>query len=185
MVTDETGEKMTQQALAKFESNPNARTWHLPAIVKILERLSHSEPQAGLSSVSVTQVPLISWVSAQNLCQSKRPPDNNDIEAWMLCPVEHSEQAYYLRVSGDSMRPEYAGGDIILVDPAVEAEHGDDVIVRLPNAAAVLKRLHITQEGKHLESLNPAWPDRISTWIDESIICGVVTGMVRPKARKR
>lgn len=134
---------------------------------------------------TVNKVPLITWDMAGKLCESMRPIEQSDAEAWMLCPSEHSELAYYLRVIGDAMAHEYIEGDLILIEPKAEPIHGDDVIVRLPTEATVLKRLHITPDGRHLESINPAWPNRITHWADGSVICGVVMGMIRPKARRR
>lgn len=134
---------------------------------------------------TVNKVPLISWEKAGEMCQAGRPLTSEDVEAWMLCPSEHSNDAYYLRVVGDAMAHEYMEGDLILVDPAVDAVHGDDVIIMLPTETTVLKRLHITPDGRHLESINPAWPNRITHWADGSVICGVVMGMIRPKARRR
>lgn len=134
---------------------------------------------------TVNKVPLISWEMAGEICQSRRPLDKNDVEAWMLCPSEHSNEAYYLRVVGDAMAHEYMEGDLILVEPTAEPLHGDDVVIMLPTEAVVLKRLHITPDGKHLESINQAWPNRITHWADGSVICGVVMGMIRPRARRR
>lgn len=39
LVNQRSGKKISQQAIAKFESNPGARTWHLDAIQDVLSSL--------------------------------------------------------------------------------------------------------------------------------------------------
>jgi phage repressor protein C with HTH and peptisase S24 domain len=72
------------------------------------------------------------------------------------------EDAYALKVSGDSMLPLYRDGDVIIVSPAAQVRRGDRVVVRTRDGevmAKVLKRR--TQQEMELGSLNPAHPDRL------------------------
>jgi SOS-response transcriptional repressor LexA len=73
------------------------------------------------------------------------------------------------------MHPEYREGELILVDPAIEARHGDDVIARTPEGKATFKRLQVTPDGTFLIALNPSYPDRIIKAPADTHICGVVT----------
>ncbi len=50
-------------------------------------------------------------------------------------------RAFLVRVEGDSMAPKYDPGAFALVEPSVEPELGDDVLVRLTSGETVLKRL--------------------------------------------
>jgi SOS-response transcriptional repressor LexA len=130
-------------------------------------------------------VPLVSWVNAGDWCDAEDPYRPGDAEDWLICPFDHSENAFCLKVSGDSMNPEYLDGHIILVDPSVRPEHGDDVVARTPGGAASFKRLQITPEGMHLEALNPHWPNRVIVAPEGTVICGVVTASwVSRKKRK-
>jgi SOS-response transcriptional repressor LexA len=121
-------------------------------------------------------IPLISWVKAGDLCEAEDPYQPGDADEWLDCPFDHSPSAFCLRVVGDSMMPEYREGEVILVDPALCANHGDDVIVRTPEGKATFKRLHDTPDGKYLIAINPAHPDRIIKVPEGTHICGVVTG---------
>lgn len=84
------------------------------------------------------------------------------------------------------MFPDYRPGEIILVDPEVEAFHGDDVVVRTPapDSQATFKRLHDTEDGRYLYAVNPEFPNRILQIPDDTEFCGVVTGSWQ-KRRKR
>jgi phage repressor protein C with HTH and peptisase S24 domain len=71
------------------------------------------------------------------------------------------EEAYALKVSGDSMLPLYRDGDIIIVSPTAQVRRGDRVVVRTRDGevmAKVLKRQ--TQAELELASLNPEHPGR-------------------------
>lgn len=129
-------------------------------------------------------VPLISWVQAGAWCDASDPYPVGEAESFEPCPFDHSECAYYLRVVGDSMFPEYLEGALILVDPAIEPQHGDDVIARTPEGQVTFKRLQITPDGTYLLALNPDWqPRRINIPADTQI-CGVITGTWTNKRRR-
>lgn len=121
------------------------------------------------------KVPVISWVAAGAWCDAEDPYPAGMAESWEDCPYDHSERSVCLRVVGDSMSPEYREGELILVDPAIEAGHGDDVIARTPDGKATFKRLQITPDGKFLIALNPAYPERVIKAPEDTQICGVVT----------
>jgi SOS-response transcriptional repressor LexA len=76
--------------------------------------------------------------------------------------------AFALRISGDSMAPEYAEGEIIIVGPG-DATDGDDCVVRLAeseNFATTFKRLYFERNADNeitrvrLVPLNPAHVER-------------------------
>lgn len=121
------------------------------------------------------KVPVISWVAAGAWCDAEDPYPVGMAESWEECPYNHSERSVCLRVVGDSMSPEYREGELILVDPAIEAKHGDDVIARTPYGKATFKRLQVTPDGTFLIALNPAYPERIIKAPADTHICGVVT----------
>lgn len=122
------------------------------------------------------RVPLISWVRASELCEAIDLYAPGDAEDWLDCPFPHSSKAFCLRVSGPSMLPEYRDGEIILVDPDIEARHGDDVVVRTPEGKTTFKRYNSTPEGDYLIALNPDMANRIIEVPEGTSICGVVTG---------
>lgn len=134
--------------------------------------------------IPVRKVPLIAWVAAGNWCDS---PDNHqpgDAEEWLDCPFPFSDSAFCLAVVGDSMWPEYREGEYILVDPALDAVHGDDVVAREPDGKHTFKRLQITPEGTYLLALNPDHPNRKIEIPPDTRICGVVTGSWMRRRKK-
>ena len=57
-------------------------------------------------------------------------------------------QAYALRVRGDSMYPRYKAGEFIVVEPSLEAQPGDDVVVSLKDGRKLLKELNWVRDGE-------------------------------------
>lgn len=123
-------------------------------------------------------VPLISWVAAGMLDESFDLLEKHDAEEWLQCPYSHSSSSFCLQIKGLSMWPEYRDGEIILVDPEVEARHNSDVVIRTPepDRKTTFKRLQITEDGVYLMAINPDFPDRYIQMPEETKICGVVTG---------
>jgi phage repressor protein C with HTH and peptisase S24 domain len=67
--------------------------------------------------------------------------------------------AYGLRVRGDSMRPRIKSGEHIVVEPGMEAQPGDDVVVKFLDGSAVVKELlWIREDEACLGSINNGIP---------------------------
>jgi SOS-response transcriptional repressor LexA len=120
------------------------------------------------------RVPMISWVKAGEMCEAIDLDSPGYAEEWLDCPYPHSSNTFCLRIIGDSMFPEYREGELILVDPSLEAQHGDDVVVRIPDGKTTFKRLQVTPDGVHLLAMNKDFPNRIIEVPPDTHICGVV-----------
>jgi len=144
----------------------------------LIDRLKGGESNISSGHGLYDPVPLISWVTAGMLSESFDLLSINHAEEWLQCPYSHSPSAFCLQVNGLSMFPEYRDGEIILVDPDIEARHNSDVVVRTPepDRKTTFKRLQITEEGVFLLALNPDYPSRILEMPEDTKICGVVTG---------
>ncbi|WP_020209010.1 LexA family protein [Gilvimarinus chinensis] len=142
-----------------------------------LDRLhSDGSLQEEAAIAATRQVPLIAWVAAGAWCDS---PDNyapGDAEEYLDCPFPFSDHSFCLKIVGDSMTPDYREGEYILVDPAIEPKHGDDVVAREPDGRHTFKRLQDTPDGMFLLALNPDHPNRKIQIPPDTRICGVVTG---------
>jgi phage repressor protein C with HTH and peptisase S24 domain len=70
--------------------------------------------------------------------------------------------AYALKVSGDSMKPVYRSGDIIVAAPDTAIRAGDRVVVKTRGGEVMAKEL-VRQNAQRVElrSLNPEHPDRM------------------------
>lgn len=110
------------------------------------------------------KAPLISWVQAGKW---------KEIDMADLCQTETvfyqhtanvSDEAFALRVKGDSMTSFNGGksipeGSVIIVDPNVPAEHGKVVVARLEESnEATLKQLVIDGGAKYLKPFNNSYP---------------------------
>ena len=76
-------------------------------------------------------------------------------------PAAGDEHAYALEISGDSMKPAYRDGDIIVVSPGTPIRRGDRVVVKTAGGEVMVKELkRRTTRTLELQSLNPAQADR-------------------------
>jgi phage repressor protein C with HTH and peptisase S24 domain len=76
-------------------------------------------------------------------------------------PSASDEHAYALEISGDSMKPTYRDGDIIVVSPGTPIRRGDRVVVKTTGGEVMVKELkRRTAKLLELQSVNPAHADR-------------------------
>jgi len=76
-------------------------------------------------------------------------------------PAVNDEHAYALEISGDSMRPAYRDGDVIVVSPGTPIRRGDRVVVKTSDGEVMVKELkRRTAKTLELASLNPVHVDR-------------------------
>ncbi len=90
-------------------------------------------------------------------------------------PSPNDEHAYALEISGDSMRPAYRDGDVIVVSPGTPIRRGDRVVVRTTGGEMMVKELkRRTTKTLELQSLNPAQADRVLSADDVEWIARIV-----------
>ena len=91
--------------------------------------------------------------------------------------VKPSPLAFALEVKGDSMMGKHIfDGDMVIVEPRVQPEHGD-VVAALIDGESTLKTL-LTRNGKaHLRAENPKYPNLVPA--GELVIQGVVVTVIR------
>lgn len=90
-------------------------------------------------------------------------------------PNVNDEHAYALEISGDSMKPAYRDGDVIIVSPGTPIRRGDRVVVRTRDGEVMVKELkRRTAKTLELQSLNPSHPDRTLTAGDVEWIARIV-----------
>jgi phage repressor protein C with HTH and peptisase S24 domain len=76
-------------------------------------------------------------------------------------PSVSDEHAYALKISGDSMKPAYRDGDVIVVSPGAQIHKGDRVVVKTTDGEVMVKELkRRTAKVIELQSLNPNHVDR-------------------------
>lgn len=127
-------------------------------------------------------VPVISWVAAGLWT----PITDQSIEPseWLPCPVKHGKGTYALIVRGQSMynpsgERSFKDGDIIFVDPTLDAQNKDFVIARLDNESeATFKQLVVEDGQKMLMAINPDWKPKFIQINGNASILGIVIGKV-------
>lgn len=90
-------------------------------------------------------------------------------------PAVNDAHAYALEISGDSMKPAYRKGDIILVSPEAPVRKGDRVVVKTKNGEVMVKELkRKTSKTLELVSLNREHADRTLPMSDVLWIARIV-----------
>ncbi len=90
-------------------------------------------------------------------------------------PSVNDEHAYALEISGDSMKPTYRDGDVIVVSPGAPIRRGDRVVVKTKDGEVMVKELRRrTQKVIELQSLNPAHSDRTLPTSDVEWVARIV-----------
>jgi phage repressor protein C with HTH and peptisase S24 domain len=90
-------------------------------------------------------------------------------------PSVNDEHAYALEISGDSMKPAYRDGDVIVVSPGSPIRRGDRVVVKTRDGEVMVKELkRRTAKTLELQSLNPNHVDRTLAASDVDWIARIV-----------
>ncbi|CAN5193058.1 helix-turn-helix transcriptional regulator [soil metagenome] len=90
-------------------------------------------------------------------------------------PSVHDEHAYALEISGDSMKPAFRDGDVIVVSPGAQIRKGDRVVVKTTDGEVMVKELkRRTTKLLELASLNPNHVDRTIPAADVEWIARIV-----------
>lgn len=90
-------------------------------------------------------------------------------------PSVNDEHAYALQIAGDSMKPAYRDGDVIVVSPGAQIRRGDRVVVKTRDGEVLVKELkRRTAKLLELQSLNPNHVDRTFPAADVEWIARIV-----------
>jgi len=116
-------------------------------------------PADGKSRRLTRAVPVVTLVTAghwHEVCDAFEP---GDADEWIESDIQ-GENVFALRVAGDSMEPEFREGEIIIVNPHVEAAPNDFVVVKNKNEEATFKQLKRYGPRWVLHPLNPRYDDQ-------------------------
>jgi SOS-response transcriptional repressor LexA len=105
------------------------------------------------------EIPVVTWVTAgmwREVCDAFEP---GDADEWIESDLR-GRNVFALRVTGDSMEPEFKDGEVIIVNPHVEAVPGDYIVVKNPDEEATFKQLKRYGSRWVLHPLNPRYPDQ-------------------------
>ena len=139
-------------------------------LAEIRRSRSNVEP-ARMSSPA--PIPVVSWVTAgswREVCDVFEPGDSDE---WIESDVR-GRNVFALRVTGDSMDPEFKDGEIIIVNPHIEAVPNDYVVVKNIKGEATFKQLKKYGQRWVLHPINPRYEDEEVKKGDFAIIGKVV-----------
>ena len=90
-------------------------------------------------------------------------------------PSVQDEHAYALEISGNSMKPAYRDGDVIVISPGTPIRRGDRVVVKTRDGEVMVKELkRRTAKMIELQSLNPSHANRTLPASDVEWIARIV-----------
>lgn len=81
-----------------------------------------------------------------------------DVEGYVemqSVPGYKNSEFFALRLSGNSMSPEYKNGDVVIFHAQETCESGQDCAVIVDNEDATFKRVRFSEKGLTLQPLNP------------------------------
>jgi len=125
---------------------------------------ANGNPIGGVAELVRTRaVPLINRVAAgyptgfTDLDYPARVADET-----VSCPGLSDPDAFAARVCGESMRPDYGPGDIVVFSPLADVTDGCDCFVRLePDHETTFKRVYFEADDRiRLQPLNPSFAPR-------------------------
>lgn len=122
-------------------------------------------------------VPLISAVQAGNFkmhVDNSHPGDGGEERIPTTVPV--GRHTFALRVSGDSMEPDFIEGAVLIVEPEMEAQPGDFVIAKNGDEETTFKQLVKDSGDWYLKPLNERYPMKP---LGKAKIVGVVRAVER------
>lgn len=119
------------------------------------------------------RIPVVTWIMAgrwKEVCDAFEP---GDADLWIDSDVS-GRNVFALRIIGDSMEPEFKEGEVIIINPHIEATPNDFVVVKNKNQEATFKQLKKYGGKWVLHPLNSKYPDQEVKKGDFQIIGKVV-----------
>lgn len=136
------------------EPNPEQRK-KLCEVLGITEAELFGAPSTK-NPLYVQKIPVISWIHA-NKFEEISPVNISD--EYIYSDIK-GEKIFALRVVNDCMAPEFNEGDIIIVNPELQADHDSFVVIADHEAnTATFKQLKIYGSKKILHPLNLKYKD--------------------------
>ena len=90
-------------------------------------------------------------------------------------PLAGEDHAFALEISGDTLKPAYRDGDVIVVSPGTPIRRGDRVVVKTGGGEVMVKEMkRRTAKTLELQSLNPNHVDRTLAADDVEWIARIV-----------
>lgn len=76
------------------------------------------------------------WTSTQNI-------DLSEVSEWLTSDIEARGEVFALEIRGESMTPEFAEGDRVVIDTGIRAQPGDYVVAQQAGGKATFKKYRL------------------------------------------
>ncbi len=184
MTLDEVADtvKVAKSTIQRYETG-KIETPKIPVVREIAKALGVSSQwllgDNDTTGEDYAYIPLLGEVAAGMGAWADNRVDDYIVES--AAAKEKDKDLIYLKVTGDSMYPEFHEGDLVLVECTPSVESGSFAVVIVDNENGVVKRLMYGDDYIELLSVNPMYPPRIFKGADTARIrvFGKVVGLKR------
>ena len=128
------------------------------------------------SDIPVSKIPILGtvkagydWLAEENIIDYITLKEN----------IPNVDEYYALRITGDSMLPLLAEGDLVIVHDQDDVESGQTAVVLINGEEATVKKVVKTNDGVELHAMNPYYPVKKFTFEDMQRIPVKIIGRVR------
>lgn len=128
------------------------------------------------SDVPISKIPILGtvkagydWLAEENIVDYITLKEN----------IPNVGEYYALRITGDSMLPLLAEGDLVIVHDQDDVESGQTAVVLINGEEATVKKVIKTKDGIELHAMNPYYPVKKFTFEDMQKIPVKIIGRVR------
>ena len=128
------------------------------------------------NDIAVSKIPILGtvkagydWLAEENIIDYITLKEN----------IPNVDEYYALRITGDSMLPLLAEGDLVIVHDQDDVESGQTAVVLINGEEATVKKVVKTNEGIELHAMNPYYPVKKFTFEDMQKIPVKIIGRVR------
>ena len=124
------------------------RNRHLARGIRLIKAVEQQSPP------TVFCLPIVGTIAAGSPIEA---PGTHDETIWVEAGWARSPSNYVLRVKGNSMIGDgILDGDLVVVQPAEDAENGQTIVAMLADGSVTLKRLYRERGYVRLQPANPA-----------------------------
>lgn len=128
------------------------------------------------NDIAVSKIPILGtvkagydWLAEENIVDYITLKEN----------IPNVDEYYALRITGDSMLPLLAEGDLVIVHDQDDVESGQTAVVLINGEEATVKKVVKTNDGVELHAMNPYYPVKKFTFEDMQRIPVKIIGRVR------
>ena len=147
------------QRKATFEKIMNILSALGVGLEEMLRDIGRTENVEPVGMKKLHGIPVISWVTAGSWKEVSDAYEPGDADEWIDSDIK-GKHVFALRVTGDSMEPEFKDGEIITVNPHLEPLPNDYIVVKNREEQATFKQMKKYGSKLVLHPLNPNYQDQ-------------------------